>query len=99
MQKLQATPCAAAMFGRIIRAGVRIIREIEARRQQKVCNEADDLGPVPDDPGGGRTIRVEVRTSGQLFLLQTLENGPKHRQDGLGWKRVQRESCASRRDG
>ena len=35
--------------------------------------KADDLGPAPDDPGGGQTIRVEVRTSGQLFLLQTLE--------------------------
>ena len=46
----------------------------------------DDLGPVPDDPGGGRTIRVEVRTSGQLFILHTLENGPKHHQDGLGRK-------------
>ena len=59
----------------------------------------DDLGPVPDDPGGGRTIRVEVRTSGQLFLLQTLENGPKHHQDGLGSKSVQHENCASRRGG
>ena len=30
MQKLQAKSCAAAVFGRIVRAGVRIIREIEA---------------------------------------------------------------------
>ena len=30
MQKLQEKPCATAMFGRIIRAGVRLIREIEA---------------------------------------------------------------------
>ena len=59
----------------------------------------DDLGPVPDDPGGGRTIRVEVRTSGQLFLLQTLENGPKHPRDDLRSKIVQHESCAYRRDG
>ena len=59
----------------------------------------DDLGPVPDDPDGGRTIRVEVRTSGQLFLLKTLENGPKAHRDDLGSKSVQHESCASRRDG
>ena len=36
MQKLQAKPCAATMFGRIIQAGVRIIRVIEAQRLQKV---------------------------------------------------------------
>ena len=35
MQKLEAKPCAAAMFGRIIRAGVRIIREIEAPKAKK----------------------------------------------------------------
>ena len=59
----------------------------------------DDLGPVPDDPGGGRTIRVEVRTSGQFFLLQMLENSPKLPQDDLKSKSVQHESCASRRNG
>ena len=40
MQKLQAKPCAAAMFGWIIRAGVRIIRVIEEQRHQKVGAEA-----------------------------------------------------------
>ena len=40
MQKLQAKPCAATMFGRIIQAGVRIIRVIEAQRHQKVGAEA-----------------------------------------------------------
>ena len=40
MQKLQAKSCAAAVFGRIIRAGVRIIRVIEALRFQKVGAEA-----------------------------------------------------------
>ena len=40
MQKLQAKLCAAAVFGRIIRAGVRIIRVIEALRFQKVGAEA-----------------------------------------------------------
>ena len=40
MQKLQAKQCAAAMFGRIIRAGVRIIRVIGASRHQKVGAEA-----------------------------------------------------------
>ena len=35
MQKLQAKSCAAAVFGRIIRAGVRIIREIEAPKATK----------------------------------------------------------------
>ena len=59
----------------------------------------DDLGPVLDDPGGGRTIRVEVRTSGQLFLLQTLENGREPHQDDLGSKSVQHESCEYRRYG
>ena len=49
----------------------------------------DDLDQLPDDPGKGRTIRAIVRTSGQVFLLQTLENGPKHHQDGLRSKSVQ----------
>ena len=40
MQKLQAKLCAAVMFGRIIRAGVRIIRVIGAPRHQKVGAEA-----------------------------------------------------------
>ena len=40
MQKLQAKLCAAAMFGRIIRAGVRIIRVIRALKFQKVGAEA-----------------------------------------------------------
>ena len=35
MQKLQAKLCAAVMFGRIIRAGDRIIREIEAPKATK----------------------------------------------------------------
>ena len=38
----------------------------------------DDLDQLPDDPGKGRTIRAIVRVSGHVFLLQTLENGPKH---------------------
>ena len=37
--------------------------------------------------------------SGHVFLLQPLKNGPKHPQDGLRWKSVQHESCASRRGG
>ena len=57
----------------------------------------DDLAPVLDDPGGGWTIRVEVRTSGQFFLLQMLENSPKLPQDDRKSKSVQHESCASRR--
>ena len=40
MQKLEAKLCAAAMFGRIIRAGIRIIRIIGALRHQKVGAEA-----------------------------------------------------------
>ena len=35
MQKLLAKSCAAAVFGRIIRAGARIIREIEAPKTKK----------------------------------------------------------------
>ena len=47
MQKLQAKLCVVAMFGRIIRAGVRIIREIEAPRHQKFCDEAGCSGSSP----------------------------------------------------
>ena len=57
----------------------------------------DDLGPVPDDPDGGRTVRIEVRMSGQFFLLQMLENSPTFPQDDLISKSVQHESCAPRR--
>ena len=59
----------------------------------------DDLGPVPDDRDGGRTVWVEVQTSGQFFLLQMLENSPKLPQDDLKSKSVQHGSYASRRDG
>ena len=40
MRVLQPKSCARAMFGRIIRAGVRIIRVIEVQRHQKVGAES-----------------------------------------------------------
>jgi hypothetical protein len=73
--------------------------KLKHQDNRRFVMKPDDLGPAPDDPGGGRTIRVEVRTSGRFFLLQVLENSPKFPQDDLKSERVQQQSCASRRDG
>ena len=66
---------------------------------RRLALKLDDLSPVADDRDGGRTVRVEVRTSGQFFLLQMLENSPKLPQDDLRSKSVQHESYVPRQYG
>jgi len=99
MQKLQPKLCAAALHGRVIQTGVQIIRP-----------GAENFTKTKEEKSWSQMIWVMSRmiqikagqsgqSSGQLFLLQTLESGPKHPQDGLKSKSVQQKSCASHRGG